>query len=124
MRWKPAIYAKAFLAAIDGGAHAEEASKRLAKTLKRYGDRSLADGVLRAVERELVSRAGAQMVEVQFARPPKPAVLKTILGDFSKKDRVTTSIKLKLVAGTRIVINGDEELDLSLVGKLERMFML
>lgn len=121
MRVAPSEYAQAFLAVLEKGAREEAALGRLKDLLIKNGDRAKAPRVLEEIERRIAARSGGKVVRIEFAREPEPKVKEKLLSHYSSLDRVRTAIDPGLLAGVRIVTNGEEELDVSLRGKLRSL---
>ena len=77
--------------------------------------------IFEAIHKKLVNQKGGKWISVETARESASAekLLKT---KFSAKDHVEYSINQDLVAGTRITVNGEEELNNSLQSKLNKLF--
>lgn len=121
MRATPSEYAKAYLAALGQGAEEGVAVKRLAAILLKNGDRMKAMRVAEEIERFLVARAGGRMVRMEFAREVDSRSQEKLASAYSPRDRVSVALNPKLLAGVRIITNGEEELDVSLQGKLRSL---
>ena len=75
-----------------------------------------------ATEKMFYARKGINKIEVASARPlPQPArkLFHTLL---NPKDKVEEQILPELVAGVRITVNDERELDMSLKRKLQKLF--
>ena len=92
-----------------------------ARLLKKTGDIKNAKKIFEAIHKKLVNQKGGKWISVETARESASAekLLKT---KFSAKDHVEYSINQDLVAGTRITVNGEEELNNSLQSKLNKLF--
>ncbi len=118
----PRHYALALERSISEGAGPTVAFKRLIGVLAKKGDSHRAKDVLREFEKLEVAKSGGKLVEVEFARAQGVKEREKVLTQFSAKDRVVTRISPELVAGTRITVDGERELDVSLAGKMRRLF--
>ncbi len=121
MKYPPRAYAEAFLLALAEGLSSENATSRLSSVLRKNGDYARAGQVVHEVEGILAEKNGGRMVRVEFAREQESAVREKILSRFDAQDRVTVVVNPTLIAGVRVLLNGEEELDVSLSGKLQAM---
>ena len=119
---RPAHYAEALAKSIEQGIGPTVAIKRLMSLLAKKGDAHRAKDVLREFEKLEVSKNGGKLVEVEFARAQGVKEREKVLTQFGAKDRVVTKISPELVAGTRITVDGERELDVSLAGKMRALF--
>lgn len=124
MRYAPEIYAKAFLdvAQKHGASTEQQLAARLHHIVAKNGDLPRMDVILSAIGRESVKRAGGRMVMIEVARESAEKEASRISSVFKKPDHVETRVNPELIAGTRIIINGEQELDHSLRGKLKKLF--
>lgn len=119
MKYQPKQYAEAF---VQSGGN-DRLLPALIQALRDNGDRTRAPQVAREIEKLLVRREGGRMVDIEFARAQDPKSLEKIIGKFHARDRVSTSVRPELVAGARVLVDGERELDMSLSGKLEKLFI-
>ncbi len=122
MKYHPRHYAKAFLASLDEGVPYETAQTRIREILAKHSATHALPQVVHEIEKLIAARSGGHMVHVAFARVPNSADEERLLATFSKNDRVTTSVSPALIAGARITVDDDHELDLSLLGKMRLLF--
>lgn len=99
----------------------ERAVEGFVKLLKKTGDIKHSKKIIEAVYKKLVNEKGGKWVNVETARESalKQEKLKY---NFSEKDYIDFKINPELVAGIRITINGEEELNNSLQSKLNKLF--
>ncbi len=121
MKYSPKFYAHAFSKALASGTNESLASKRLRGLLEKNGDKSHASSVLEYLEKLIAREVGGRIVRVEFAHAMNADTRRKVLDKFEKNDRVTTSVNPNLIAGLRININDEQELDVSLLGKLKNM---
>ena len=69
----------------------------------------------------MVNGKGGMVVVIEFARAQDAKARKNMLDLFDKKDRVITKINPRLVAGLRVLRDGEWEYDMSLNAKLEKI---
>ena len=111
MKYAPHIYARAFLEVKP------DPEKFLSVVLKN-GDYERLDKIVEAIEMREVQAHGGRIVELEFARISELAKK----FKFSSHDRVHTKINPSLVAGVRVTVDGEQELDVSLQRKLNKLF--
>ena len=123
MSYSPQAYAKAFLAALSGIPKAHEMAliANFLKSIGRHGDSRLFYKIVEQIEMLTVKKEGGQVVVVESARVLSLHQKKELMRHFSKKDIIREKIRPELVAGVRININGEKELDLSFKGVMERI---
>ena len=113
-------YVQAFTQAVRRSSH-EEVIGSFVKLLKKTGDIKHSKKILEAVHKKLVNEKGGKWVNVEVAR--ESALKKEkIKHNFSEKDHIDFKVNPELVAGVRITINGESELNNSLQNKLNKLF--
>jgi len=122
MTFRPTQYARAFLESIAEGVPYVVAKEHLLNLLAKNGDTHRAAHVVYEIEKLEVVKQGGMMVQVEFAREPQRLDEEKIRGQFTMADRITSRINPELIAGTRITLNDESELDLSLAGKMRMLF--
>ena len=99
----------------------ERAVNGFIKLLKKTGDIKHSKKILEAVHKKIVNEKGGKWVNIEVAR--ESALKKEGLElNFSNKDYVDFQMNPELVAGIRIIVDGEEELDNSLNNKLKKLF--
>lgn len=120
MKYSLNNYVDAFTQAA-GHVSQEEAMKGFTKLLKKTGDIKHSKKILEAIHKKLVNQKGGKWINVETAR--ESALKKeSFKHRFSEKDHIDFKINPELVAGMRITVNGEEELNNSLQNKLNRLF--
>ena len=124
MRYSLKNYAEALAAAIHDIDPARSGAivKNFLVLLGKSGDEVHAEKIVNAAERILRKKDGGREVIFESARSLEPGNKKLLSGVAREKDIVATHINPDLVAGVRIVIDGEQEFDGSLKGKLDKMF--
>lgn len=99
----------------------EKAVEGFMKLLQKTGDIRHSKKILEAIHKKLVNEKGGKWVNVETARE---SVLKKekLKHNFSEKDHIDFKIDSELVAGVRIMIDGESELNNSLQNKLNKLF--
>src|SRR3989338_9317744 len=120
MRYSVNNYVEAF-AEVVKEVPQDKAVNGLLRLLVRTGDIKHSGKILESIHKKLVIEKGGKWVNVEVAREqmPKKGLLKS---KFSGKDYIDYKINPELVAGMRITINGEEEVDNSLHNKLKKLF--
>jgi len=122
MTFRPTQYARAFFESTAEGVPYEIAKERLLGLLAKNGDAHRAARVVYEIEKLEVAKQSGMMVQVEFAHEPQRLDEKKIRDQFTMTDRITSRINPELIAGTRITLNDESELDLSLAGKMRMLF--
>jgi len=122
MKYAPELYAEAFIQALDESA--EHISRdalvaRLFAVIEKNGDNARKGKILNAVRRAFIKKRGGREITIETARAQQHIDLWRY---FTKEDEIETRVNPDLVAGLRITIDGERELDTSLRRKLARMF--
>jgi len=115
MRYNPAIYAKAFWEVKPDPA-------RFLDIVKKNGDIGGAKKIIAAIAAAEAKALGAHVVNVEFAREMSEEAVQKVRRKFKEHDLVTVNITPALVAGVRITLDGEKELDQSLQRKLNKLW--
>src|SRR3989344_2733879 len=115
MRYNPAIYAKAFWEVKPDPA-------RFLDIVKKNGDLGGVKKIIAAIAGREAKAHGGHIVNVEFARAMPAEVMEKITKRFKAHDLVTVNISPSLVAGVRITIDNEKELDASLQRKLNKLW--
>lgn len=124
MRFRAKDYAQALQQALFLAPVAErgELLRRFLTVVRKHGRLSRIGEIVRAVEVLAVRGRGGRWIELEFARPMGGRVLGPIRARFLPRDRMGVSINPALVAGVRITLDGETELDYSFQRKLKKLF--
>ena len=118
MKYAPDTYAKAFLETKPASRQGGPDPKRFLEVVTKNGDFSRIEGIVAAIEKAAVHALGGRMVELEFAREtPLSNKFK-----FTAKDHIRVRINPLLVAGVRITIDGEQELDGSFQRKINKLW--
>ena len=119
----PFFYAKAFRKALDEGKVSEEKLvHNLSHVVGQRGQMAQWPRIVGRVSEELVHYHKGRWIRVETPRPLTNAQRKKIEGAFSKKDYIEEHVRSELVAGLRILVDGEQEFDGSLKRKLDMIF--
>jgi len=118
------MYAEALIGAVDKipGSAQNMTLKRFLGVVRKNGDWSGLRKILVATRMMLARKAGGRVVNLEFARGVSDGTISKFSKAFSHKDHVEVEINPRLVAGMRITIDGEKELDNSLQRKLTKLF--
>lgn len=120
MKYSMNNYVGAFTQAI-GKVSRDEVVSGFVRLLKKTGDIKHSKKILEAIHKKLVNEKGGKWVNVETARESSLKKI-SLKHSFSDKDHLELSINPELVAGVRITVDGQEELNNSLQNKLNRLF--
>jgi F0F1-type ATP synthase delta subunit len=124
MRYSTQNYAKALAAAVSQ-AKPEDGTriiKNFLGLLQKSGDETHAGKIIKEAARTLLLQDGGREIVFESARPLAAQSHKAFQEFATSKDVVTLRTDPGLVAGVRVVINGEREFDGSLKGKLDKLF--
>ena len=123
MKYPAEIYAKAFLGALQSSGREEERSviKNFSSLLKKNGDLQNHEKISLEIEKLMSKKDGGIFVSIEVAKKAGAAA-KKLAGLFSEKDVVKINILPELLAGARILINGEREFDFSFKRRLKDLF--
>ncbi|OGZ02334.1 MAG: hypothetical protein A2946_02460 [Candidatus Liptonbacteria bacterium RIFCSPLOWO2_01_FULL_53_13] len=125
MKYHYRIYAKALAAtaakhlspeAVTKGAH------HFLAVLERNGDRAALPKIVALAEELFLKRGGKKKVVVESARPLVAHARAELENKFAKGDVIEEKIVPSLIAGVRITVNGEEQLDMSFSHKMNKLF--
>lgn len=116
------MYAQALAAAAaEAGDHAVIAKNFLA-LVRRNGDERYLPRIVKESERLMREHRGIREITVVSARELK-APPRALLKNFAKpEDEVHGEIQPELIAGIKIMVDGQLQFDGSMKGKIDRMF--
>lgn len=125
MKYASHLYAQAFCKALAEAATPQQKNsvvERFAIVLKRNGDMRRQDILLAAVERELVRAAHGRRITIETARRVPRDLARAVRSFATERDVIKERIVPALIAGVRIIIDGEREFDGSLKRKLETLW--
>lgn len=129
MKIKPKIYAEVLsqiMAEKKGAAEKEKIVEKFLRLLEKNGDMGKAKEILSLAENLFIKKTGRRKVVVETARkadlPAGRQAKKSLFDELLMAgDIVQEKINPELIAGIKIIIN-DQQLDLSLQSKLNKIF--
>src|SRR3989344_8047691 len=121
MKYKPRMYAQALADSIIGKrADGKKIAVNFLTHLKKNGELKKAKEILTLVQALLLKKTGNKKVIFLTARNID---VKPLMDSFVKKgDSVQQKINPHIVAGVKIIVDDNKQLDLSLLHKLENIF--
>ena len=125
MRYSTQNYAEALADAVSA-AKSEDGARvagNFMGLLRKSGDETHAAKIVKEAERILLLRGGGREIVFESARPLATPPYKTFQEFTTPKDTVTLRINQDLIAGIRVIVNGEREFDGSLKGKLDKLFV-
>jgi F0F1-type ATP synthase delta subunit len=125
MKYKPKEYAKALveLLLVKGVDDREkEIANNFIKFLKKNGDESKADKIILYAKDLFIKKTGRRKVILETARKMKPKQKESISSLIHKGDIVEEKTNKDLIAGIKIIINNEKQLDASMLKKLQNIF--
>lgn len=125
MKYHSKIYAKALceaMAITKTSQEKEKAMKELLRIVLLNGDQSKLKEILVRVEEIILKKAGIKKIIVETARPLAKQNIMLIRSLVKPSDLLVEKIDSSLIAGIKITVNEDLQLDGSLSGKLNQIF--
>lgn len=122
MRYSPASYAQALSKSLERSKEEKTLLVNFLKVIKKNGDQKILPKILEAFKKIEIKKKGGSHVKIEFAREPLEAQRTSIIKKFKSEDWIETSLNPALVAGVRVTIDGEREIDNSLSRKLHKLF--
>jgi len=124
MKYTPRLYAKALTTLLlekHSEANEKDFLKNLLLLLEKNGDKKHLPEIIRLTERELAAKEGGREVLVETARKI-PDLKKKLHHLLKPHDIVKEEINEELLAGARITINGESQIDASMKSQISSLF--
>lgn len=119
MKYKSKIYAQALVDSLSDKVNQKKITDNFLKLLEKNGDMKKAREIILQAEQLFLKKTGNKKVVLEVARKVNT---KDFTKNFIKKgDLVKEKINAKLIAGVKILINNERQLDNSLLGKLNKI---
>ncbi|MEK7187216.1 MAG: F0F1 ATP synthase subunit delta [Patescibacteria group bacterium] len=119
MKYSARFYAKALAEVIHDGKE-KDAASHLVSILKKNGDLKHLPEIIRLTEKALIEKDGGRSVVIETARPIAD-IEKKLHSFLKKEDSIETKVNPDLVAGVRVTINGESQIDASLQSELSKL---
>ena len=112
---------EAFIQTLKEGTQ-KDVSAGFIKLLQKNGDIKHFKKITEAIHKKMINDKGGKWINIEMARKISSSKQEILKDNFYQKDHVDFKINSGLVAGVRITIDGQEELDNSLDNKLKKLF--
>ncbi len=125
MKYQPKYYATALvetLANKTSAEHHKAVAKKFLELVAKNGDGNSLRKIISQAEKLIRVKTGERKVEIESARALTPAQKKSLLHFVHAKDTVEEKINPELIAGVKITLDEESQLDFSLRRKLDRLF--
>ncbi len=118
-RYKSKIYAEALVNSFFGKADDKKIVNNFLKLLEKNQDLKKAREIIALAESLFLKKLGNKKIILETARKVDA---KNLIKSFVKKgDIVEEKINSKLIAGIKIIVNNNKQLDFSLASKLNKI---
>jgi len=122
MKHSVSIYAKALTDVVLEGKDRGTAAKNFLALLRRNGDERHLGKIIEESEILIRRKKGTRKITVESARKLDRSP-RALLKDFAKPgDEISDVIRPELIAGMRIMVDGELQFDGSLKGKIDKLF--
>ena len=124
MKYIPRDYAWAFCEELKT-TPADKTDRLIKKFVERVyknSDSLNFEKILTEINKKLIREDGGRIIDLEFAREIANDQIKKMKSSFKTKDLISVRVNPSLVAGVRVTINGEQEFDNSLAGKLKKVF--
>lgn len=120
--YPPLFYARAFRKALaEKKGNEEEYALNLAHLFRKQGAFRYPSHIMRAIYKEIIRHHGGRWIVVETARILAVDLQKKIRHIFSAQDYIEERIRPDLIAGVRIIADGEQEYNGSLKRKLDKL---
>lgn len=123
MKYKPKLYAEALAGAllkkdIDGNKIADN----FLRLLEKNGDMQKASQIVLLAKKLFIKKTGRRQLTIESARKIKAKQKELVDSILQKGDIIEEKINKDLLAGIKIIINGEKQFDASMQKKLNNIF--
>lgn len=124
MKYPAEEYAKALLEIFSREDKKDEGkiSKRFVQILAKNGDLGNFEKIFLEIKKILTKKKKGKFIDLELARPLDKKLTDHVLKNFSDNDHVEIKYRPDLLAGCRILIDGEKELDFSFKSRLKKIF--
>ena len=124
MRYSIPQYAEALVEALEdkSGRERSEATRRFLFILRKNKDWAKLGRIVKEAEKQSLRKQGIKKVEVESAVPLSPTVKKEIEKILGKKIVLEEKVRPEVLAGIKILVDGEILIDASAERQLQRMF--
>jgi F0F1-type ATP synthase delta subunit len=103
-------------------AESKKIAERFLEIVEQNGDRKMLAKIVAHAELLYRRKSGTANVVLESARPLPKSARASIAKHFGSHDAVEEKINPSLIAGVRVTINGEQELDMSFAHKVNNLF--
>ncbi|MDP2598303.1 MAG: F0F1 ATP synthase subunit delta [Candidatus Liptonbacteria bacterium] len=123
MKYSSHIYAKALAEVVtDSRAKSGDAANNFIALLRKNGDEAHLRKIVEEASRLVHRKSGVRKITLESARPLSEQQRKVMGGFIKVGDVVEERLNQELIAGIKIVVNGESQFDGSLKNKLDQIF--
>lgn len=122
MKYPAKIYAKAI--AELAGKFNDKKIANLRKLLDKNGDRKRIKEIIGLAERYILQKQGKKKITIESPRILKESQKKALIGSFGSGNIVEEKINPELIAGVKIMLDGEKQFDASMQKKLKNIFKI
>lgn len=119
---KPKIYAEALVDVILKQVHEEKILDNFIKLLQKNGDMGKSSHIISVAKKIFIKKTGRRQLTIESARKIKVKQKELVESILHKGDIVNEKINKDLLAGIKIIIDGEKQFDASMQKKLENIF--
>ncbi|MDP2668990.1 MAG: F0F1 ATP synthase subunit delta [bacterium] len=122
MRYPAEAYAKAFSEALtEHPSKKDHIIKSFLGAVSKNGDWPAIEKILNLITQKITHGSGGRVVSAEFARPLSDKMISEFKKQFPAGDHVEISVKPGLIAGVRVLVDGEKELDMTLAKKINKL---
>ena len=124
MKYPVELYAKSFIEVVSATSQ-EKRDKIISnflKIIRKNGDYLRIKKIFTAIREAEVKKRGGRIINLELAREIPENLITHLKSYFSKKDYISISVRPDLIAGLRILIDNEKELDTTMKRKLKKIF--
>jgi F0F1-type ATP synthase delta subunit len=126
MKYSVPVYTRAFVEAMQGKHSVREKDvivKNFAALIQKNGDARLFPKIIDAAAKMIREKEGIAKITFETARPLSTALRKRLHALAGAKDDVEEKVVPSLVAGVRVIRNDEEQFDMTLARRLQKLFV-
>lgn len=123
MKYKSKDYANALVEILkDEKISDKKISQGFIKLLERQGDLKKSKEIIEVAEFLIAKKSGKKSVVIESARKLSEHQKNMLLKNTDKQDIIKEKINKDLIAGVKIVVDGEKQLDQSMLKKINNLF--
>jgi F0F1-type ATP synthase delta subunit len=124
MKYSAQLYARAFFETIKTAPEKkqEEIARRFIQVIRKNSDQQIIKKIFRQVRQLLIKNRGGRIITLEFARAVSEELRDKLKNNFSAKDYIEEVFRPELIAGVRVLVDNEKELDLTMRRNLKRIF--